>query len=181
MGGEYKALSEAYQDKFDFENRIEKLVDSFDKTRIEKMTNTWWKKQIFKDKRGILQAGINAFLQGNNDGYINCTKNLLSEIEGIIRLRYFSDTRKGKVGISKLLKHLVEKGTTKSGSSSSLLLPLQFLTYLNDVVFSKFDLETGKVSLSRHTSSHGVAETGAYTKIKALQAILVLDQINFYI
>jgi len=182
IGAEYKSLSEAYQDKFDFQSRIEKLVGSFDRVRVEKITNKWWKKQIFEDKREILQAGINAFLRGDNDGYINCIKTLLSEVDGIIRLQYLSDTGKGKeVKLPELLTHLVEKGKTKSGSDSSLLLPLPFLKYLKDVVFSHFDLETGQVDLSRHSSSHGVAKAEAYTRIRALQTILILDQIYFYI
>ena len=103
-------------------------------------------------------------------------------MEGIIRLQYFRDTGKGKkVRLQDLLTHLVEKGKTKSGSDYSLFLPLPFLNYLKDIVFADFDLETGQVDLSRHSSSHGVAKAEAYTKTKALQAILVLDQIYFYI
>ncbi len=128
-----------------------------------------------------MQAGINAFLRGDNDGYINCINTLLPQVEGIIRLQYFADTGKGRVKGKKLLSYLIEKGKGKSGSSESLFLPLHFFKYLNDVVFSDFDLEAGQVDLSRHSSSHGVAKAGAYTKIKALQTILVLDQIYFYI
>ncbi|MCD6453529.1 MAG: hypothetical protein J7K77_04515 [Dehalococcoidales bacterium] len=180
VGGEYKSLSEAYQNKFHFEERIDKIVGSFDKTRIEKITNRWWKKQIFEDKRGILQAGINAFLRGGNEGYINCINTLLPQVDGIIRLQYLSDTGKS-VGVKKLLQHLREKGRIKSGSDSSLLLPSPFLKYLGDVVFAHFNLETGQVDLSRSSVGHGVAKAEAYTKIAALQAILVLDQIYFYI
>ena len=181
IGGEYKSLSEAYQNKFNFEDRIDKIVGSFDKARIEKITKKWWGNQIFKDKRDILQAGINAFLRGDNEGYINCIKTLLPEAEGIIRLQYLKDTGKGWVKEPKLLSYLIEKGKGKAGSGDSLFLPLRFFKYLNDFVFSDFDLETGKVDLSRHSSSHGVAKAEAYTKTKALQVILVLDQIYFYI
>ncbi|MBA7705270.1 hypothetical protein ES703_114096 [subsurface metagenome] len=182
IGGEYRSLSEAYQNKFHFEERVDKIVGNFDKARIGRITNRWWKKQIFEDKRGILQAGINAFLCSDNDGYINCISTILPQVEGIIRLKYFADTGKGRqVKAKELLLYLIEKGKEKSGSSESLFLPLHFLKYLNDVVFSDFDLETGKVDLSRHSSSHGVAKAEAYTKTKALQAILILDQIYFYI
>lgn len=182
IGDEYKALAKAYENRFDFENRIEKLVGSFDRARIEKITNKWWKKQIFKDKKEILQAGVNAFLQGNNDGYVNCIKTLLSEVDGIIRLQYFRDTGKGKkVGVPVLISSLIEKGKTKSSSDYSLFLPIPFFRYLSDVVFSNFNLETGKVNLSRHSSSHGVAKFEEYTRTKALQTIMVLDQIYFYI
>ncbi|MBI5180116.1 MAG: hypothetical protein HZA05_01775 [Nitrospirae bacterium] len=182
IGGEYKTLSEIYKNKFDFENRIIKLIGSFNMARIEKIKSKWWKKQIFKDKQQILQAGINALLNDNSEGYINCIKTLLTEIEGIIRFEYFNTTGKGKdVKIPELLKYIIEKGKTKSGSNYSLFLPLPFLSYLKDVVFARFDLETGDVGLSRHSSSHGVAKPDDYTKIKALQMILILDQIYFYI
>ncbi len=181
IGGEYRSLSEAYQNKFHFEERIDEIIGSFDKARIEKITNKWWKNQIFVDKKNILQAGINAFLRGDNEGYISCIKTLLPEAEGIIRLQYLRDTGKGWVKEKELLSYLIEKGKGKSGSSESLFLPLHFFKYLNDVIFSNFDLETGEVDLSRHSSSHGVAKAEAYTKAKALQAILVLDQIYFYI
>ncbi|MFC1941201.1 hypothetical protein ACFLWL_02180 [Chloroflexota bacterium] len=180
IGGEYKSLSEAYQNKFHFEDTIDKIVGNFDKERIGKITNKWWRNQIFEEKKDILQAGINAFLRGDNEGYINCIKNLLTEAEGIIRLQYLRDTGKS-VGVKKLLPYLLGKGRIKSISDYSLLLPLPFFNYLDDVVFSNFDLETGQVDLSRHSSSHGVAKAEAYTRIKALQAILVLDQIYFYI
>jgi hypothetical protein len=182
IGAEYKSLSEAYRNKFHFEERIDKIVGNFDKARIEKITNKWWKKQIFEDKKELLQAGINAFLRSNNDGYINCLKTLLSEVDGIIRLQYFADTGKGKdISITDLLSHILEKGRIKSGSEYSLLLPLPFFRYLKDVIFASFNLDTEKLDLSRHSSSHGVARPEAYTRIRALQAILVLDQIYFYL
>ena len=176
VGSEYKSLSDSYQNKFHFEDAIDKIVGNFDKGRIENITNKWWRKPVFNDKKEILQAGINAFLQCNNEGYINCINTLLPQVEGIIRIQYFRDTEKGKhVYLPELLKHLTEKGKTKAGSDSSLLLPLPFLRYLNDVVYSDFDLESGTIDLSRHSSSHGVAKAEVYTRIKALQAILVLD------
>ncbi len=182
IGDEYRALNEAYQNKFHFEERIDRVVTSFDKARLEKITDKWWKKPIFADKKNILQAGTNAFLRSDNDGYINCINTLLPQVEGVIRLQYFTDTGKSrKVKAKELLSYLIEKGKGKSGSGESLFLPLHFLKYLNEVVFSDFNLETGKVDLSRHSSSHGVAKAEAYTKTKALQAILVLDQIYFYI
>lgn len=178
---EYKDLSEAYESKFDFENRIGKMVNGFDKARIGKITSKWWGKQAFMNKQPLIEAGINAFLQGTNDGLINCIKNLSTEIEGVLRLKYFEDTGKGGIKIQDLLKHVIEKGTTKSGSGYSLILPLPFLRYAKDVMFANFDPEGDNIPLSRHSSSHGVARPEDYTKTRALQVILVLDQIYFYV
>ncbi|HUU49990.1 MAG TPA: hypothetical protein VMW81_03395, partial [Nitrospinota bacterium] len=124
----------------------------------------------------------NAYLRDDDDGYINCLKTLLPEIEGIIRLKYFQDTSKGKqVKMSELLNYITEKGKVRSGSDYSLFLPLPFLNYLNEVIYVGFDLESGEIDLSRHSISHGVAEVKDYTKIRALQTILVLDQIYYFI
>jgi len=182
LGGEYRILIDAYSDRFDFDNRIQKVLGGFDRLRIERMTSRWWRNKIYENKKGLLQAGVNAFLQNDSEGYITCIKTLLSEAEGIIRVKYFTDTAKGKdVSTQDLLEHLLEKARTKSVSDRSLMLPVPFFDYLRNVVFSGFNLETGQVSLSRHSTSHGVADASVYTRARALQAILVLDQIYFYI
>lgn len=181
LAGEYKKLSEAYQNKFDFENKIKTTVDSFGDERIKKITEKWWKNQIFSEKKTLIKAGVNAYLQNNQDGFVNCIKNLWTEIEGILRKLYHSETRKGDgVKSPELISHIIEKAKTKSGSDYSLLLPLPFLKYLQDVVFANFNVETVKVDMSRNASSHGVADATQYTKDRALQLILVLDQIYFY-
>jgi len=181
LAGEYKKLSEAYLNKFDFENKVKTIVDSFNEERIKKITEKWWKNQIFSDKKSLIEAGVNAYLQNNQDGFVNCIKNLWTEIEGILRKLYHSETGKGDgVKSTDLITHIVEKAKNKSGSDYSLLLPLPFLKYLQDVVFAKFNIETGKIDMSRNASSHGVAEANQYTKDRALQLILVLDQIYFY-
>lgn len=182
IGQEVKKLVRSYKHKFQIKEETEKLAYSFNKERIERLTNKWWANNIYKDKQEIIQAGINSYIRGNKEDYISCIKTLLPEIEGIIRIHYFHDTGKGKdVYMHELLKHLTEKGKQKTGSDVSLYLPIPFLNYLKEVVFPKFDLEVGEVSLTRHTASHGVAKSEDYTQVKALQAILILDQIYFYL
>lgn len=181
LAGEYKKLSEAYLNKFDFEKKIKTTVDSFNEERVKKITEKWWKNQIFSYKKSLIEAGINAYLQNNQDGFVNCIKNLWTEIEGILRKLYQSETGKGDgVKSADLIAHIIKKAKNKSGSDYSLLLSLPFLKYLQDVVFVNFNVESGKIDMSRHTSSHGVAEANQYTKDRALQLILVLDQIYFY-
>jgi hypothetical protein len=179
---DYKTLSEAYKHKRFQISTIDSIINNFDKKRIEKITDRWWNKPIFKEKKSILMAGINAFLRGDDEGNITSIKTLLPEIEGIIRIQYFSDTGKDKrVNTINLLEFIAEKGKAKVGSDYSLLFPLPFFNYLKDEVFADFDLRNGKVKLSRHSSSHGVVNAEEYTKIKALQMVLILDQISFYI
>lgn len=183
LGKDYKELAAAYQNGSSApDNTVRTLLDSFDEFRIKGMTDKWWANPIFREKRKLLQAGINAFLRRTESDYINCIKNLYSEMEGILRLLYFQDTGKGsEVGQKQLIPYLIETGKRTAKSDDSLIFPEQFLTYLTTHVFGDFNLETGSVELSRHSSSHGVAAAEGYTEAKALQALLTLDQIYFYL
>ena len=178
---EYEKLSEMYKNKYDFENRIHVLVDSFTEERIKMITEKWWRNQIFKDKKTIIEAGISAYLQNTSGGFVNCIKNLWTEIEGILRKLYLTEKGKGDgVKSNDLIGFIIEKAKNKTVSDSSLFLTSPFIKYLQRVVFANFNVETGKVDMSRNASSHGVAEVHQYTKAQALQLILILDQIYFY-
>lgn len=181
VGHEYKELQAIYTSQFDVEARVTKLLDRFHKERVLKIVSRWWNKSSFAGKRSILEAGIQALLQGDQAGYIACLKILLTEIEGILRSQYATDTGKaGSMSGAALLDYIVEKERRRSASDQSLLLPLQFLQYLKDVSFAKFDTKAAQVPLSRHSAGHGAAAPDQYTRARALQAILVLDQIWFY-
>jgi len=182
LGREYKLLTEIYQNKFNFDDRIKNLViNNFSKERIEKIMNRWWNKQIFKEKQKLLEAGVKAFLENTEKGYINCIKNLYSEIDGILRYQYFKETSQGRdIKFSDLLDWICEKGKRKTKDASSLFFPTYFLEYLKRQ-FEKFDLEKGKIPFSRHSSLHGVAKPESYSQIRALQTILIVDQIYFYL
>ncbi len=182
LGDEYKKISNLYvNNKFNQEKIIASVVNKFDKNRLSKLTSKWWSKTLYEDKKQILEAGIEAYLLNNNKGYINSIKTLLSEIEGIIRIKYFNDTKNDKMKASELIDFIVDKGKNKSGSDYSLYLPIPFLQYLKKVVFKNFDLKKNDIDISRHSSGHGVAKESEYTKERALQAILCLDQIYYYL
>lgn len=182
LASEFKELSEAYKNLPDPQERILEIVANFNEQRIERIVNKWWKKELFLDKKAILESGIQCYLGDDTKGFISSIKILLTEIEGIIRLHYFKETGKGKyVHISDLINHVFYKGKTKTGSEASLFFPRDFLYYLKESIFQQFDLEKGDIALSRHTSSHGVAKAEDYNKIRAVQMILILDQLYFYI
>ncbi len=184
LGNDYKTLAATYQnEKFAYDDTVGTLLDKFDESRVRKMTEKWLQKPIFQEKQHLLQAGIDAFLQGTESGFINCIKTLYTEIEGVMRYLYFEDTGKGnRVTLKELLCYLTDKGKQRAANDDqSLLLPHQFLEYLTESVFADFNLETGAVDLSRHSSSHGVAPEVAYTAVRALHALLTVDQIYYYL
>lgn len=52
---------------------------------------------------------------------------------------------------------------------------------MSAVIFKNFDLVKGEVDFSRNSVGHGVAEEEHFTRARALQCILTLDQIYFYL
>lgn len=181
LADEYRSLRDTYQNKFNFEERIGAIVDKINAERIAGITKKWWKNKIYEEKKQLIEAGINAYLQNTPDGFVNCIKNLLTEIEGILRKLYLAEKARGdRVTQGDLISYIIQKAKAKTASDHSLFFPLQFLKYLQDVIFADFDLEAGSITLSRHSSSHGVATPQQYTKSRALQLILILDQIYFY-
>jgi hypothetical protein len=182
LGGEYVELSKIYTDRFNFDERIKKIINRFDEKRINEITSNWWRHPVFESKRKLIQAGVRAYSQDTEDGNINCIKNLSTELEGILRALYLVDIGRGsRVKSSELIDHIIAKGRVKAVSDTSLLLPSEFLEYLRDVVFANFDVEQAPAALSRNSSSHGVADPHLYTRERALQLILALDQIHYYL
>ena len=132
LGNEYKTLFETYQnDKFTYDDKVRMLLDSFNEPRLKKITDKWWENPIFLEKRELLQIGIDAFLRGTKRDYISCVKNLYPEIEGIMRSLYCADHEVGTYKTRKLLEHLLEVGKRNVADDRSLLLPHDFLKYLN--------------------------------------------------
>jgi hypothetical protein len=182
IGSDFKKLSDAYTNKSNIIHAEQDLIGKFVQKRIEKIVERWWKKSVFNSKKPIIEAGISAYLTNTTSGYINSIKTLLNEAEGILRIKYFTDKSKGNnVKVAELLEYLIEKGRSRSGSDYSLFMITPFIDYLNRIVFANFNLETGKLDYSRNSTSHGVAKPEDYTKARALQSILILDQIYFYI
>ena len=72
------------------------------------------------------------------------------------------------------------KGNSNFSDSDSLGFTSQFYKYLDNVVFKGFNLDTGEIDLSRHSVAHGVAKFDSYDQVRALQAILILDQLYFF-
>ena len=181
VGADYERLSKAYAEGIGINDRVKELVDSFDEPRLDRIVSKWWKQPVFRDKQAIIEAAIKAYKQGDETGFINCIKNLSTEVEGILRIAYRTEIGTGKgIKVPTLIDYAIEKAKTTTGKDS-LFLPEYFLTYLRDTVFVNFDGDDQDPELSRNTSSHGVAKTERYTEMHALQLILVLDQIYFYI
>lgn len=178
IGGDFEALLKAFRHDFDIEAKERALVEKFDGTRVDRMADRWWRNDHFASRRKVLESALDAFKRGDS---IGCIKTALTEIEGILR-----DARIAAMGssakIGELLDFAIEQGVTKSEDEASLLFPRQFLSYLRDYTYEHFDpLGESAINATRHAVGHGAAPADAYTQKAALQVLLTLDQIAFYL
>jgi hypothetical protein len=151
-------------------------VEAFTSARVAAMLERWLRQSVFKRREAVLRAGIEAFLAGNA---IAAIKTLITEIEGILQ-----DAHIEAKGLSAKTNQLIEFAATeavaKSGSADTLLLPPEFQRYLTRNIFENFDPMSADKA-ARHSVSHGAAPPEAYTMVRALQVLLTLDQLSFFV
>ncbi len=175
LGNHFKALSDAANNKFPLEEEAMKIIESFGKEKILEMKATWMKKDIFKNHEKVITKGINEYIEGD---YISSISVLYPRIEGLMRYIYLEE--KEDPTSKKLRTKLTRKAKEKT-IERGLFLPDDFNEYLKTFYFSKFDLKKDDTDVSRHSVAHGVAKEEDFSQIKAFQAILILDQIHFYV
>ena len=180
IGNQFEDLRLNINDTKGIEIVEKEIINSFTHEKIDRITKYWWRNEIFKEKRFLISAGIDAYKKGGSGDIINCIKNLATEIEGIIRLDYNRIEGK-KPSVRDLKDYVLSQAISNFSSPQSLGFPDYFFNYLDKVFFRQFDIQSGDVRLSRHTVAHGTAGEEEYTKVRALQLILTLDQIHFYL
>jgi hypothetical protein len=180
IGDHFQHLIEHYMDNKNYNFRINDILSDFTQDKVKVFSNNWWNNPVFKAKKDIIEAGIEAYFQGTKSGYINAIKNFSTEIEGILRIAYFIDYRKDPT-TSEIKRYISDHGKKSFSSVGSLGFPYLFYTYLNESIFENFDLKTDKIPPSRHSYAHGVARIENYDQVRAFQLILTLDQIFFFL
>lgn len=175
---EFKSLASAAKEGFDLAPAEVELLARFDKERLETMFTRWMTQPHFTSKEALLRSAINTYLTNEPAAVI---KIVLTEIEGILAAAY--RTAHGKSAkTNELIRFALETAAQQAGSTDTLLLPAVFGQYLANYTFANFDpLGPPGTAGSRHAVGHGAADTATYTQVRALQALLTLDQLSFYI
>jgi len=159
---------------------LQQYFVGFDAARIERMSQRWFAKAIVGAKKGLIEAGLDAYRQNSAAGNVQCIKTLYTEIEGILRDLYHS-THGTRPNTRQLIQEIERQAAATVPDPESLLFPNDFSRFLTIVFFRGFDVASGQVDLSRHSTAHGVAPEAEYTRARALQGVLILDQIAFYL
>lgn len=155
-----------------------RILTAFDQARLDRIYDRWLTKPHFASRAAILKTGLDAFSRGDS---IACIKTLLTEIEGILNDAYRTAHNGQGARIKVLLRWVIELATARAGMPDTLMFPASFARYLEQHTFANFDpaANTGHAG-SRHAVGHGAASENTYTPVRALQAILALDQLMFY-
>lgn len=177
LGREFRELASHCEAGFDLNDVEAKLLAAFSTERVEAMFARWMAKPHFAGKERLLRSALNNFASGDS---VAVLKIVLTEIEGILGAAYRKAHGKG-ARLKKLLEFAVQSAEKKAGQPDTLLFPAAFAHYLKSHTFADFDpvARTGKAS-SRHAVGHGEADDESYTQVRALQALLTLDQLAFY-
>ena len=180
LGEKFNRLRFTIDDTKGLEIVEDSLVSYFAKNKISEISNRWWANEIFKQRRSFLMAGVNAYIAGGTDDIINAINTLTPQIEGIMRFDYHRVVRT-RPSTRELKEHMKTRAIESFPDPDSLGFPEYFSKYVERVFFRDFDVEQGDVRISRHSVGHGVANTKDFSKVRALQLVLVLDQIYFYL
>lgn len=177
LGSEFQSLANACEVDFELDEEEARILAKFDAERIDRMFSRWMAKPHFAGKEALLRSALKSFSSGDA---IPVLKIVLTEIEGILDEAYRKVHGNG-AKIKKLLEFAIASATAKTGRPDTLLLPEAFAHYLDVYTFGNFDpaTRTGNSS-SRHAVGHGAAAVETYTMVRALQALLTLDQLAFY-
>jgi hypothetical protein len=174
---EFRDLAGAAQNNFDLKPAEDALLARFNKARLDAMLARWMSKPHYADKEPLLRSAINTYLASEPTATI---KIVLTEIEGILAAAHraaHGTSAKTKT----LIKFALEAAAQKAGAANTLLFPAVFGQYLAEYTFADFDPNGPLGSAgSRHAVGHGAADSASYTQVRALQALLTLDQLSFY-
>jgi hypothetical protein len=177
IAAEFRKLFLACEAGFELDDVEREVIASFDHARLDQMFARWTAKPHFKPKEAILKSAIDAF---KRDDPVAVLKIALTEIEGILSEAHFRMTG-ARAKLPMLLKFAVDSAEQKVGGSDTLLFPAAFAKYLQAHTFANFDpVSASGTAGSRHAVGHGAAAAETYTRTKALQALLILDQFALY-
>lgn len=175
---EFKELIHHCEVGLDIADVEERILRDFDASRLQFLRERWVAKAHFAARISLLDEAICAFLARRPVAVI---KILLTEIEGILNDAYRAMHEGRGAPIKELLTFAEASGEQNAGAPDTLLFTRAFGRYLRQHTFESFD-PTGKRgrASSRHAVGHGAASAESYTMVRALQAILVVDQLAFF-
>lgn len=157
----------------------EKWLDTnFSNNIIEEMTNAWYQHPIFSKKLVPLKEGVDCFLEKKYSASIST---LFPLIEGLIAEAYKEEKGENLGFSDKDIISSVSKHALCKCSEFPKAFPELFQEYLKEFIYKHGMNEKNLKTATRHTTVHGRVEDSAFTQERAVQLILTLEQIFYYL
>lgn len=177
-GTEFADIAIAYREGVGVAGVEGALAARYDDARIDQLRDRWMAHPLLGSRQLVLGSALEAFRRGDDVATVTI---VLTQIEGILNDAHRRAYGRG-ARLPKLLHFVANAGELKAGSPDTLLFPQSFRDYLTGSTFAQSDARTGRGSPgSRHSVGHGTAGEDAYTRTRALQAILTMDQLVFFL
>lgn len=173
--GTCKQLLNNVKHRQQVDNLLGKIASEV-KESSDSMLVRWKSSSYISPSYNLLQQAMNRYLE---EDFISATSIIYPQIEGVMRRVYYASNPPKRVKASKLAIHTVQS-RLGGDNEHSMLLPLKFSQYLQDVYFANFDPNQPAV-MSRNSLAHGVADPEDYSLKAATIGILTLDQIFYFL
>jgi hypothetical protein len=169
-----KNLHSALEAGFPTDNEVRQLVESIADDELLRLAEQWKTKPLFSPHADFLERAVRHYTSGD---YVSAAHILAPRIEGILRGLHLG--KGGKPKSPQLLDTLVAE-VRQAVKGPSAFLPEAFRQYLQTYLYAGFDLEQGRIAFSRNSIAHGVTPADQFDRVRALQLLLIVDQIAFY-
>ena len=144
--------------------------------RSKGMLEGWARKPSFESHLALIERAIMRYQEKD---YISATAILYPRIEGIMRSHHLESNTSRRATQQNLTASVIE-ASGRNTDDFSLLLPLRFRRYLEEVYFANFNPQE-PATLSRNSVAHGVANPEDYSLKGATIGLLILDQMFYYL
>ena len=173
----FKHIIEYYNTTESNKNAILFIKLFYNEEVLLNIMERWWCNTALQNKKTLLESGVRYYLSNTKDGYIASIKILITEIEGILRLVIKDKLKNTK--ILSFIEKLKEMNSKKYNSEYSLVLPSKFIDYITISIYGNFD--DSNIPDNRNSISHGVAREEQYSWERALQIILTIDHLVYFL
>jgi len=156
---------------FGLDEQLDAVVSAV-ATTVSAQIDGWKTHPLFANHHTLVATAFQRYSAGD---FVSAVAILLPRIEGILRDHYFTSPEAQRASQENLAASAITRAQLPD-HPYSLLLPLRFRRYLEEVYFASFDARNPS-GLSRNTVAHGVAPPETFDRKGATLGFLILLQL----
>lgn len=156
---------------FSLDDQLDVIVPAVTAT-VAAQIEGWRRHPLFLAHHSLIATAFQRFTAHD---YVSAIAILLPRIEGILRANHYADPAAPRASQENLVASAFARAQLPA-HAFSLLLPLRFQRYLEEIYFAAFEPRRPN-ALNRNTVAHGVAPTETFDRKGATLGFLILLQL----